>query len=72
MRSVFIKWEERKRKTKLREQHKQKYRDVKCCIVFTTHRWCLDGRAESSGDGVRGEAGEVEGSRPVKGFERTL
>lgn len=43
---------------------------MKRCIVFIIYRWCRDGRVEFLGDGVRGEVGEVEGSRFVKGFER--
>lgn len=30
--------------------------------MFTAHRPCLGGRAESSGDGVGGEAGQAGGS----------
>lgn len=60
MRTVFI--EGRKRKPKLREEHKQKQGDANGCTLVPAHRRCLGGRAGSSGDGAGGEAGEVEGS----------
>lgn len=47
MRNIFIKWRKCKRKIKPKEQGKQNQ----------------DGRAESSAEGVGGEAGEMEGGQ---------